>query len=414
MEEQFFTNPYVSQMDEFLNASKFIWYSKCGGENAGLDITIHMKNSKGHEKNSCSFPLPIKVDLVYNDGSPTPFMPLSPLKERKSTVTSKNPLFRPMRPPPVLEPYVTNHSFSFRIEEVSSHHAEYIGFKLKVSLDYDRLKLMNTNTYAPWIVPFVHPGLLDETIIVRSKPNLDKSAEKMTSLHGGRSLLRRESFLRRLYQNNHQNYPSVLFSEIRRVNSIRKNVVLANRSTPPPRKVSLMSSNSFPTSSSMTSSIANRSQGKFIAITNLKHLVMTHESLCLWCKSHLSLSDPFVIENHASSCYFICEMLPNIMMSPIVKEIYQQNQSSIITPNSDEIQYEQFRVSTNKTSILVHPFAAKKSATKKSMTFYSDILNRDVSDGEASLMCADLAGDNLELSDDGSVEEGSVLLNLFD
>lgn len=155
IEECFSRNQYVSRM----NGYDFAWYSKCGGENSGLDVTISIKNEHGVIINSTQN-LQLITELVYSDGSPTPFMPLSPLKERKKTCLSNKPLYRPLRPEPVLGPNLALVPFCFRIEEVSFHHTGHTGFKLKVS----------SSRNSPMMV---HPGVLTENIIVLSKPKQD-------------------------------------------------------------------------------------------------------------------------------------------------------------------------------------------------------------------------------------------------
>ena len=126
---------------------------------------IAIKDQKGQIINSSTI-LPITTSLVYSDGSPTPFMPLSPLKERKSSTTSRKTLYRPLRPEPVLGPDISMAPFSFRIEEVSFHHPGHSGFKLKVSCARNCKKI-------------VHPGILTETIVVLSKPKHETKVESL-------------------------------------------------------------------------------------------------------------------------------------------------------------------------------------------------------------------------------------------
>lgn len=152
IEQRFAQNQYVSRVHEF----EFAWYSKCGGENAGLDVVVSMKDDKGQIIYSPE-PLHLVTELVYSDESPTPFMPLCPLKERRTSTTSRKTLYRALRPEPVLGPDKTIAPFCFRIEEVSFHHPNHSGFKLKVSCPSNCPRV-------------VHPGILRENIIVLSKP----------------------------------------------------------------------------------------------------------------------------------------------------------------------------------------------------------------------------------------------------
>eukprot|EP00957_Ditylum_brightwellii_P116490 8885459-Ditylum_brightwellii.AAC.1 len=167
MEENFSKNPHTMRKGD---TTVFEWFNKCGGENAGLDVIIHLKNSMGNIVNNFSEMFPLHTELVYNDGSSTPLMPLCPLKERKTSSQSRLPLYRPMRPEPILHPGQASHDFTFRVEEVSFHHPGHNGFKLKVSPKNNEQR------------PLVVPGILEETIKVRSKPKTEPSGKKL----GGR------------------------------------------------------------------------------------------------------------------------------------------------------------------------------------------------------------------------------------
>lgn len=149
----------------------FAWYSKLGGEKSGLSVIFHLKDEKGRIVNP-SVAMPLRTELIYSDGTPTPLLPLAPLKEKRSSKKSKTTLYRPLVPDPSLEPSKDSKSFSFRIEEVSFHHPDKHGFKLKVSP-------ADPNQH------FVHPGFLEENIIVLSKPKHD--ATKSRKMRGGRA-----------------------------------------------------------------------------------------------------------------------------------------------------------------------------------------------------------------------------------
>ena len=115
----------------------------------------------------------MQTELVYDDGSSCPLMPLSPLKERRSVKLSSKPLYRRLHPDPTLYPQITQAQFSFRIEEVSFHHSDHKGFKLKVST------VDNCQN--------IHPGILEETIVVLSKPRpciLSTKQESSQNYHG--------------------------------------------------------------------------------------------------------------------------------------------------------------------------------------------------------------------------------------
>eukprot|EP00594_Rhizosolenia_setigera_P020361 CAMPEP_0178979246 /NCGR_PEP_ID=MMETSP0789-20121207/25717_1 /TAXON_ID=3005 /ORGANISM="Rhizosolenia setigera, Strain CCMP 1694" /LENGTH=582 /DNA_ID=CAMNT_0020669293 /DNA_START=186 /DNA_END=1934 /DNA_ORIENTATION=- len=156
VEERFTQKQYVTRFGQ----RDFAWYSKCGGENAGLDVLISLKNEKGQLVKPTEI-IRTYTELIYADGTSTPLMPLSPLRERRSM----KPLFRRLRQEPVLGPDNASAPFSFRIEEVSFHHPGQSGFKIKVS----------AVTNCP--IQNVHPGVLNETIIVLSKPKHESKNE---------------------------------------------------------------------------------------------------------------------------------------------------------------------------------------------------------------------------------------------
>ena len=113
IEEKFRNGPYISRLGTSMT---FEWYSKCGGENAGINVKIYLINSRGSIVTD-DFPfasLPLKTELVYDDGSPTPLMPFHPLKERRSSQNSSNPLYRILRSDPILSPQKTSQDFVFR------------------------------------------------------------------------------------------------------------------------------------------------------------------------------------------------------------------------------------------------------------------------------------------------------------
>ena len=113
IEEKFRNGPYISRLGTSMT---FEWYSKCGGENAGINVKIYLVNSRGSIVTD-DFPfasLPLKTELVYDDGSPTPLMPFHPLKERRSSQNSSNPLYRILRSDPILSSQKTSQDFVFR------------------------------------------------------------------------------------------------------------------------------------------------------------------------------------------------------------------------------------------------------------------------------------------------------------
>ena len=104
-----------------------------------IDVLIHLKDLNGAIVYDFPESFRIKTELVYADGSSAPCFVKYSLKN-KANSKEKNisfgaapmKLFHPTRPEPVLGQGKGSCHFSFRIEEVSSHHAKN-GFKLKVS-----------------------------------------------------------------------------------------------------------------------------------------------------------------------------------------------------------------------------------------------------------------------------------------
>ena len=299
IEERFIDNPYVCRLPDH-GPMTFAWYSKCGGENAGLDVTIHIKNAKGKIHNCFKYPVELKTELIYSDGSNAPLMPNSPLKERRNTKCSKIPLFHPLRPSPIFPTEVGSQTFSFRIEEVSIHHPGQTGFKLKVSI-------ANMDSLSTWIsddscIDFhVHPGILDEIIIVRSKPKLDNDGMKKVRLHGGRSPRRRESFLKRLNK-NHSRKRSCLPTITSLGNAQHETSALTHY----PFGSYVPASTCF--ENEMDSNCFSISWNLFI-----NDFIRTNDQKCLWCGVQMS-STPYAIDSntHMSKCYFASVLLPFI------------------------------------------------------------------------------------------------------
>ena len=90
IDQRFLDNQFVSSM----NDTDFSWYSKCGGGNDGLKFIFHLKYNRGHIFNPSLTSLDLNNELVYANGNSMPSVPLSPLKEQKSSQASKTPLYR--------------------------------------------------------------------------------------------------------------------------------------------------------------------------------------------------------------------------------------------------------------------------------------------------------------------------------
>ena len=261
-------------------STTFDWFNKCGGEKAGIDVVIHLKNSRGSIVENFPTHLPLKTELVYDDGSPTPMMPFSPLKERRSMKASLNPLYRPIRPQPVLGPHHGSHFFSFRIEEVSFHHPRK-GFKIKVSP-------------ADPSCNNVASGTMEETIIVRSKPKSEPDARPK----GGRSTP--------LARSDQGNDTYITSRKEALLTQGRRHKDPATR----PRKVSLTDQNIL--------GKANIEDSVAVLTTELlcdTFVLAGSPFACLMCKANLK-STHFMMyqENHHNFCRFVTGVLPNIKL----------------------------------------------------------------------------------------------------
>jgi hypothetical protein len=173
------------------------WYSKQGGDNTSIDVMIHLKDRKGvivHKHPD----LPIFTDLVYEDGSALVMHRLTAEgRKKKLSLKSKEVtqeqetrisktrgkrnqiVYRPMRPEPILFNGNGSVHFAFRIEDVSVNHKPHVGFKLKVCCG----PMMADGTR-------VYGGLMDETIVVKSRPSVTtKSGPLQDRTVGGRTTI---------------------------------------------------------------------------------------------------------------------------------------------------------------------------------------------------------------------------------
>jgi len=163
IEQRFFESPFC----EFVEDDVYAWYSKCGGEHSALSAVVHLKDANGLTPKIVD-ELQLLTELVYEDGSPTPLQPICPLKDRKSGKTSDKPLYRRLCPDPKIKPDKCSATVRFRIEEVTFHHSGHHGFKLKVYPVRSQSLI-------------VHPAVMDEIIVVLSKP---KMCRRKSSLLG--------------------------------------------------------------------------------------------------------------------------------------------------------------------------------------------------------------------------------------
>ena len=63
------------------------------GGGSDLKFIFHIKDEKVRTFDHCLIPLYINTDIVYVNGYAAHFMPLSPLKDQKSSRASKTPIY---------------------------------------------------------------------------------------------------------------------------------------------------------------------------------------------------------------------------------------------------------------------------------------------------------------------------------
>ena len=150
------------------------WFCKHGGENTSIDVMIHLKDEIGRIITDYPSKIPLKTQLVYEDG--TEIMSMSRDTDRPDL--SKE-VYRPMRPEPCLDAGVGSCHFAFRIESVSLNHRPHTGFRLKVS------------PLLPGVNSDVVGGLMEEIIVVKSRPMNWKKRNTNTFIGGRRTILQR-------------------------------------------------------------------------------------------------------------------------------------------------------------------------------------------------------------------------------
>ena len=237
-----------------------------------IDVLIHLKDLNGAIIYDYPELLRIKTELVYDDGSPTPTFPTFSLKHKtnskgknKAIGSSSIELFQTLRPEPVLGRGVGSQYFSFRIEEVSAHHPNKLGFKLKVSPYYETAN--------------VFYGVMEETIIVKSKPK--------TSLFKKRSKGGRKSILQ----------PS---SGLEKTEKKKMNVAMSNA----PRKISVDNL----TQSSRYDQQSNTIKMKLSSVNSIFSGCSSMN--CIACGEKLKPGMGLCPSNHKSDCRFNLTLVP--------------------------------------------------------------------------------------------------------
>eukprot|EP00592_Proboscia_alata_P011196 CAMPEP_0194365776 /NCGR_PEP_ID=MMETSP0174-20130528/13793_1 /TAXON_ID=216777 /ORGANISM="Proboscia alata, Strain PI-D3" /LENGTH=491 /DNA_ID=CAMNT_0039140617 /DNA_START=570 /DNA_END=2045 /DNA_ORIENTATION=- len=374
IEEHFDLNPHVVRLDKKTVA----WYSKCGGDNSGLDVLIHIKDRDGEIVDSLHNEVPVKTELAYADGSATPFMPLAPLKERRSTKISKNPLYRALREDPIIVPGEGSQPFSFRIEEVSFHHSGQDGFKLKVlpaDSNIDR----------------IHPAILRENIIVLSKPKHDPSGK------GKLPICDKLQTSDTVVYEGHNCSPSSNYSW-----PLMKKHFSQERKTA--RRVSIHDINDIDTIATMTA-------------RELSEGLLFNGGECHFCGQKTEPMNFFDSSMHKKSCRFIDEMLPFFkVISFDNKNLLERNKSKASKKkckNKRQCYKKTNCLNNNNTSMHKQEFQKKKEPGRNTtlIPIISPIVTNRCS---ASLNFEDDSVYGLDAANDGRVMPELPISSSFD
>ena len=102
----------------------------------------------------------LKTELLYEDDSPAPQLPLCPLRDRQKK--NPSPILNRLNGESNLSSKNCPVEFVFRIEEVIFHHSGHKGFKLNVFLEKPIPSLT------------IHQAPMDDVIVVLSKPRRDQ------------------------------------------------------------------------------------------------------------------------------------------------------------------------------------------------------------------------------------------------
>jgi len=254
---------------------KFEWYCKTGGENSGIGVVIHLKDSLGAIFDNFPTTLPVKVELVYDDGSSAPFFPIAPLKDKKSISSALLPLFRPLQPEPILGLGTGSQFFCFRIEEVSFHHQGHSGFTIRVSPADDTC----SNVLA---------GTMAETLIIKSKPK----PRKIRRSKGGRTTSVQSASVMTICKYEKGGYKSVVR----------------------PRKVSLQTDD-------ISATLPPLQKDRFpVKEDFVSHLFTDGRRSCVLCNADLSSCSGLCLRDHKEKCAFRKTLLPNLQQ---LKENYE-------------------------------------------------------------------------------------------
>ena len=171
-------DPCFENNDRIIKAGNdvFVYYNKLSSDCGGPEIAINLLDQDGRLCTGSDLPaIQLQTQLVYENGIPVPLMPIKPLrvkprkKDKGSIVRSVKPIFIRKYAEPVLEMGQSSTKFAFDLAEVTYHHHGHDGFKVRVSAR----KGQNV---------VVHPAVMNELMVVLSKPQKVTTVEKFEEM----------------------------------------------------------------------------------------------------------------------------------------------------------------------------------------------------------------------------------------
>lgn len=290
-----------------------------------IDVIIHLRDLHGAIVYDYPRALRLKTELVYDDGTPVPTYPLIPLKKKgnasgkkKETKYSQIKLFHPTRPQPVLGEGVGSQYFSFRIEEVSAHHTNRGGFKLKVSpMDDSCLD--------------VFYGVMEETIIVKSKPKVPIRKRGK----GGRTSILQDTPIF---------YPGVAVCS--KVSGEKKKKKRKSKKERKHRKVSVEDVSNLDMYDKKSNTITMKMQ----TVTSL--FTGCNDSKCLSCGEELKVGQGFCPSHHKPDCRFNMTLVPFIISAQGSKSTVAAVANDLKDYRDGIIELDEFKVDEAAESLL--------------------------------------------------------------
>ena len=171
-------DPCFENNDRIIKAGNdvFVYYNKLSSDCGGPEIAINLLDHDGRLCARSDLPaLQLQTQLVYENGIPVTLMPIKPLrvkprkKDKGSIVRSVKPIFIRKYAEPVLEMGQSSTKFAFDLAEVTYHHHGHDGFKVRVSAKSGQNVV-------------VHPAVMNELMVVLSKPQKVTTVEKFEEM----------------------------------------------------------------------------------------------------------------------------------------------------------------------------------------------------------------------------------------